>query len=154
MYVALKPKAIRFSKTFTSIPMNVCKHCRYTKVWLKLWVLSRQRGSDIEKKRFLSIQNFATLLTGINQLSSGVARFFSVQHTKTGENIPNRGKLYQMVLKYTKWSENWQNGLKYTNIFYCKTLQNLPKSGIFVWKHLAALLLSSRLAQCLRKYVP
>jgi hypothetical protein len=28
-----------------------------------------------------------------------VARFFSLQHTKTGENIPNEHKIYQKALK-------------------------------------------------------
>jgi hypothetical protein len=34
-------------------------------------------------------------------LRSSVARFFSVQHTKTGNNIPNDNKMYQMATKYT-----------------------------------------------------
>jgi hypothetical protein len=33
----------------------------------------------------------------------GVARFFSVQHTKTGKNIPNDHKIYQKAIKYTIW---------------------------------------------------
>jgi hypothetical protein len=28
-----------------------------------------------------------------------VARFFSVQHTKTGKNVPKRGKIYQVAIK-------------------------------------------------------
>jgi hypothetical protein len=28
-----------------------------------------------------------------------------------------------------------QVSIKYTNIFQCKTLQNLPKFGFLVWKH-------------------
>jgi hypothetical protein len=35
-----------------------------------------------------------------------------------GENRPNKHKIYQMVTKYT-------------NIFHCKTFQNLPKLGFF-----------------------
>jgi hypothetical protein len=52
-----------------------------------------------------------------------------VQHTKTGRNIPQRGKIYQMAMKYT-------------NIFHCKTLENLPKLGLLFSKytyHLATL---------------
>jgi hypothetical protein len=30
------------------------------------------------------------------------ARLFLLQHTKTGKNIPNYRKLYQMIIKYTK----------------------------------------------------
>jgi hypothetical protein len=32
-----------------------------------------------------------------------VARFFSVQHTKTVEKSPNSHKIYQMAMKYTNW---------------------------------------------------
>jgi hypothetical protein len=31
------------------------------------------------------------------------ARFLSVQHTKTGKNIPNDNKIYQMAIKYFQW---------------------------------------------------
>jgi hypothetical protein len=31
------------------------------------------------------------------------ARFFLAQHTKTGKNIPNYHKLYQMAIKYTTY---------------------------------------------------
>jgi hypothetical protein len=41
--------------------------------------------------------------------------------------------------KYIKWLQNVPNGrkidqmaIKYTNIFHCKTLQNLPKLGLFL----------------------
>jgi hypothetical protein len=30
-----------------------------------------------------------------------VARFFSVQYTKAGKNIPNDHKMYQMAITYT-----------------------------------------------------
>jgi hypothetical protein len=49
---------------------------------------------------------------------------------------------YQNGKKYTKWPQNLQNipkdckidpmAIKYTNIFHCKTLQNLPKLGFLV----------------------
>jgi hypothetical protein len=61
-----------------------------------------------------------------------VARFFLAQHTKTGE-------IYQITTTYTKWSQNRPNGrkidqtaIKYTNIFHCKSLKKLPKSGFWV----------------------
>jgi hypothetical protein len=65
---------------------------------------------------------------------TGVARFFLVQHTKTG-------KMYQIAIKYTKWRENWPNG--YT-IYHHLPLQDPPKFtqvGIFGLKiyHLATL---------------
>jgi hypothetical protein len=50
-----------------------------------------------------------------------VARLFLVQHTKTGENIPNNQKIcIPNCLKYT------QMAIQYSNIFHLKTLQNLP----------------------------
>jgi hypothetical protein len=55
----------------------------------------------------------------------GIARFSLVQHTSTGENIPNGHKftkwpqnipngrkIYQMATKYTKWPQNIPNGRK------------------------------------------
>jgi hypothetical protein len=54
-------------------------------------------------------------------------------------NIPKRGKLYQMTIKYTKWPHNTPNdhkmdqmAIKHTNIFRFKLLQNLPKLGFLV----------------------
>jgi DNA gyrase/topoisomerase IV subunit A len=35
-----------------------------------------------------------------------VARFFVAQHTKTGTNITNNHKIYQMAAKYIKWPYN------------------------------------------------
>jgi hypothetical protein len=52
------------------------------------------------------------------ELDSRVARLFLTQNTITGKNIPNGRKIFQMTLKYT-------------NIFYSKALQNLPKLGFW-----------------------
>jgi hypothetical protein len=73
------------------------------------------------------------------QLETRVARFFLVQHTKTGENVPND----HTYVKYTTWPQNIphghkiyqmvvkreQIGIKCIDIFHCKILQNLPKFG-------------------------
>jgi hypothetical protein len=66
--------------------------------------------------------------------SCRVARFFFLQHTKTG-------KIYQITTKYTKCPQSVPNtckidqmSIKYTNIFLCKTLQKLPKFGFFCLK--------------------
>jgi hypothetical protein len=40
---------------------------------------------------------------------------------KEPQNIPKDYKIYQKVYKI------YQRTIKYTNIFHCKTLQNLPK---------------------------
>jgi hypothetical protein len=45
-------------------------------------------------------------------IRSRVARFFSVQDTKTGNNVPNEHKVYQIVIKNPKCSENIPNGHK------------------------------------------
>jgi hypothetical protein len=36
------------------------------------------------------------------ELECKVARFFFVHDTKTGKNVPNEHKKYQMVIKYPK----------------------------------------------------
>jgi hypothetical protein len=43
------------------------------------------------------------------RLHGGVARFLLVQHTKTGENVPNGHEIYQIAPKYTKWPQNRPN---------------------------------------------
>jgi hypothetical protein len=58
-----------------------------------------------------------------------VARFFLVQNTKTGKNIPNYHKIYQSVSNGRKID---QMVIKYTKIAHSKTLQNLPKLGFLV----------------------
>jgi hypothetical protein len=54
------------------------------------------------------------------------------------------GKMYtyQIIINVSKWPQNIPYGrktdqivIKYTNIFHCKTLQNLPKLGFLVWKY-------------------
>jgi hypothetical protein len=47
-----------------------------------------------------------------------VARFFFVQHTKTG-------KIYQMTIKYTKWPQKYKMAVGYT-----KWPKNIPTSSI------------------------
>jgi hypothetical protein len=54
-----------------------------------------------------------------------VARFFSVQHTKTGKIcVPNDHKMSQMTLNYTNWLQNRPNGNK---IYQRLPLQDPPK---------------------------
>jgi hypothetical protein len=55
-----------------------------------------------------------------------------MQHTKNGENIPNNQKGPHNIPNGHKIN---QITILYTNIFYCKTLQNLPKFGFLVWKY-------------------
>jgi hypothetical protein len=53
-----------------------------------------------------------------------------------GRNIPNSSIIYQMVKKYSKWTEN------ITTFFRFKAFQNVLKMGFLVFKyiyHLATL---------------
>jgi hypothetical protein len=59
-----------------------------------------------------------------------------------GTPYQNGENRYQITINYTKWPQNIPNGckidpmaIKYTNIFYCKTLQNLPKLGFLFSKY-------------------
>jgi hypothetical protein len=66
-----------------------------------------------------------------------------VQHTKRGKNVPKRGEIYQMSIKYAKWPENWPNGSH--KIYQHLPSQDPPKFtqiGIFGLKinHLATLI--------------
>jgi hypothetical protein len=70
-----------------------------------------------------------------------VARFFLVQNTKMGENIPNYHELYQMSIKYNKRP---QNGPSVHKIYQHLPLQGPPKfTQIWIFglktNHLAAL---------------
>jgi hypothetical protein len=52
--------------------------------------------------------------------------------------IPKPEKMYQMSTKWIEWSKNvskiFQMVIKGVNILQSRALQNLPKSGFFVWK--------------------
>jgi hypothetical protein len=56
---------------------------------------------------------------------SKVARFFSVQNTKTGRNVPNCHELYQMSIKYNKRPLN--EHLSVHKIYQHLRLQDPPK---------------------------
>jgi hypothetical protein len=43
--------------------------------------------------------------------------------------------MYQVATKIPNRHKTDQTAIKYTNIFHCKTLQNLPKFGFSVWKY-------------------
>jgi hypothetical protein len=56
-----------------------------------------------------------------------VARLTLLQHTKTVKMYQNDHKIYQMAITYG--SKIDQINTIFSNIFHCKTLQNLPKLG-------------------------
>jgi hypothetical protein len=75
-----------------------------------------------------------------------VARFFNVQYTKT-EKIYPLIIIYPKATKYVPHSRKIdQMAIKCSNIFHCKTLQNLPELGFFGLKicHLATLCVNQK----------
>jgi hypothetical protein len=69
------------------------------------------------------------------------------------ENIANDHEKYQIAIKYFNVRKIDQMVIKYTKIFHCKTLQNLPKLEFFVskqtiwqsWKGLSAAKINFRI---------
>jgi hypothetical protein len=53
--------------------------------------------------------------------------------TKWSQNLPNGHKIYQMATKCTKLSQNRPNGHKIDQ--HWKSLQNLPTLGFSVWQY-------------------
>jgi hypothetical protein len=91
-------------------------------------------GADIDIRLSVSIA-IAIGVSRKRHVPTRVARFFSVQHSKTV-------KYTKMTTKYTQWYKHIWNGssidrmaVKFTNIFHCKTIQNLSKLGFLVWKY-------------------
>jgi hypothetical protein len=70
-----------------------------------------------------------------------VARFFLVQLTKTGENIPNDHKIHQIPITFTKWPQTIPNGHKIYQHFPFQGPPKCIQMGIFGMKinHLATL---------------
>jgi hypothetical protein len=79
-----------------------------------------------------NLLNEGLLLDDEEMLDARVARFFLLQHTKTGKNRQNNQKMCQMTIKYTKWLQNKPHGHKLYNIFHCRTLHNFPEFGFLV----------------------
>jgi hypothetical protein len=62
-------------------------------------------------------------------------QIFLVHYTKSGNNVPDEHKMYQMNTKcHGHGHKIFQMAIKYINIFQSKALQNLPKLGFLVWK--------------------
>jgi hypothetical protein len=62
-------------------------------------------------------------------VSARVARDFSwYKIPRTGVNIPNYHKTYQMTSQYSN--------IQFTNIFHSKVLQNIPKLGFLLRKYI------------------
>jgi hypothetical protein len=67
---------------------------------------------------------------------------FSCNNIPKREKLPKLPQIYQMAINIRNGIKRDPMETKFTNIFQCKTLQNLPKIGIFGLKiyHLATLL--------------
>jgi hypothetical protein len=90
--------------------MNNGRHCRQSR---ESWVTFNENQVF---PRLCLLRNNGFFLT-----ATRVARFFLVQNTKTGENIPNLHELYQISIKYNKRP---QNGLSVYKIYQHLTLQD------------------------------
>jgi hypothetical protein len=122
-------------------------HC----LWVAVYHFrgSKVSGSEFDKKsQFLFLHNVKkfTIYRYFDMGTSSSPGIWLVPNRV--DNIPKPGKIYQMIIKYTKWTKNIPNCgkidqmvIKCTIIFYCKNLQNLPKIGIFGLKinHLGTL---------------
>jgi hypothetical protein len=53
---------------------------------------------NLLKLHFVSKRNLEDF-----KVENRVDRFFLVQNTKTGKNVPNHNKIYQMAITYFQW---------------------------------------------------
>jgi hypothetical protein len=76
-------------------------------------IRQRLEGLATAKRSYKSLPERITFIVGaererelgarvVKALRLRVARFITVHDTKTGKNVPNKYKMYQMVLKYPK----------------------------------------------------
>jgi hypothetical protein len=86
------------------------------------------------------------------EVAGRVARFFLVHGTKTGKNVPNEHKMYQMAIQYPIICKIFQIAIKYI-IFKPKDLQNLPKLGFFGLKRNHQATLVAALATFKQEYL-
>jgi nucleoside-diphosphate-sugar epimerase len=70
------------------------------KTFLKHGAWDRVLGTAFSRQRLFKVKRFQTRVA---RWFLRVARFFFVQHTKTGKNIPNYRKIYQISIKCSKW---------------------------------------------------
>jgi hypothetical protein len=130
----------------TSNTCNACQHIQihrqsvlviYTKIFYNIF-LAVDDWSVFFLERDLWKQNLKESLNWENLTSwfliylfplirNRVARFFLEQDTQTGNYVPNENKVYQMVIKNSKYSVNIPNGHK----IYISTFSNLRPSKIY-----------------------
>jgi hypothetical protein len=83
---------------------------------------------------------FRSLFDSFSCLSRGCQIFLGTTYQK-GKNVPNGHKIYQMAIKYLKWTLNVRNGHKIYQHCPFPRSQTFTLIGIFVMKiyHLATL---------------
>jgi hypothetical protein len=82
----------------------------------------------LSRTRLVLLHAWRILSRNRGWLPSSVARFFFVQHTKTGKYIPDEPKIYKMTIKYTEWPYNRPNGHKICICLYQHfSFQDHPK---------------------------
>jgi O6-methylguanine-DNA--protein-cysteine methyltransferase len=103
--------------------LNLFQHPNFAS--FKSWHLIKSKFANLQVPNLKSVQ----------LMVARVARFFLVQNTKTGKctklprTKPNVHKVYQKTVHKMD-----QVSIKYTDTLQCKTLQNLPKFTVLVWK--------------------
>jgi hypothetical protein len=80
----------------------------------------------------LKIYHLATLRT-TNSAEAGLGRRTGLPdfNTKTGRNVQNKHKMYQMAIKYIKWPQTTPNGHKIYQQFPFKDLTKYTQIGTF-----------------------
>jgi hypothetical protein len=73
---------------------------------------------------------------------SGLPDFYWSKHTKTGKNITNDHKKYQLAIKYKKWPQTTPKGHKIYQHFPFRGTPKCTQIGLFGLKvnHLATLI--------------
>jgi hypothetical protein len=107
-----------FDRTLTNEPACGCKICFEKPASDFFRALCRMHANLSSLRQ----QVFCCLPHSTFMSRCRVARLFLVQRTKTEKMYQNDYKIYEKVIKFI-------------NICHCKTLQNLPKLGLLVWKY-------------------
>jgi hypothetical protein len=90
------PRKVRFENfrmfSFTFVCRYVCSHCDIKTAKIRIFLNALLLKQCVSYLKYWKNQVVIYM----------VARFFLVQNTKTGENVPNYHELYQMSIQYNK----------------------------------------------------
>jgi hypothetical protein len=100
-----------------------------------LIALSGKEGVWQSRWRTAAAPLSSSTRTADSQPTPGLPDFYWYNIPRSGKNIPNYHKIYQMAIKTPHGRNIYEMSINYTNIFHCKTLQNEPKFGFLVWKN-------------------